>query len=468
MEGQLKGGRYEIEKEIGSGGMGIVYRARDTRLKCSVALKEIRSEHLNDTQYRRRLAQEAHAAAAISHPGIARAYDFVDTDQESFIVYEFVEGMTLRDLLARKRFATEEILDVGIKVADALAAAHAQGFIHRDLKPENLMLTPSGEGTSRVKILDFGLAKRHKLLSLPQAGSGAEAETGSITTPSMVLIGTINYMSPEQLGDTRKEPVDGRTDLYALGLILYEMATGINPFRGETVTSTITNIVTREAPSIQERNSISPPELDQVVRKCLRKRREERYQTADELVAALSDLRRKLATEESQIAKKVDEHPLPAPEPPIPRRLACSLFLLIQVGYLIMYGIAFFYLPENVYRLPIVLRAQAWASLVIISLSVLCAAAAVRLYFLSAVAFDYADLGRLFRRVFPGILVLDLGFALFPLLLFYRLGYITLLCLIALVFLPFSQRTLVYSAYGPRGGRSSAAGTASALEARRT
>jgi tRNA A-37 threonylcarbamoyl transferase component Bud32 len=468
MEEQLKGGRYKIEKEIGSGGMGVVYRARDTRLKCSVALKEIRTEHLNDAQYRRRLAQEAHAAAAISHPGIARAYDFVDSAQESFIVYEFVEGITLRDLLVRKRFTTEEILDVGIKVADALAAAHAQGFTHRDLKPENLMLTPRPDGTSRVKILDFGLAKRHRLLSLPQQDSGAETETGSITTPSMVLIGTINYMSPEQLGDTRQQPVDARSDIYALGLILYEMATGINPFRGETVTSTITNIVTREAPPIQERNAVAPPELDEIIRKCLRKRREERPQSAGELVTALSDLRRRLAAEEPSAVRKVDEHALPAPEPLIPRQLARSLFVLIQAGYLIMYGLAFFYLPENVHRLPMVLPVRTWALFVPIALSVLCAAAAVRLYLLSAVAFDYADLGRLFRRAFPGILVLDLGFALFPLLLFYKLGYVTLLCLIALVFLPFSQRTLAYSAYGPRGGRSSAAPTAGTSQARRT
>jgi serine/threonine protein kinase len=468
MEGQLKGGRYELAKEIGSGGMGVVYLAHDIRLKCNVALKEIRAEHLHDLQFRRRLAQEAHAAAAISHAGIARAVDFMDSEQESYIVYEFVEGVTLRDRLYRKRFTTEEILDLGIKVADALAAAHAEGFTHRDLKPENLMLTPRPDGTSRVKILDFGLAKRHKLLTFAPSDSGTETEAGSITTTATVLIGTINYMSPEQLGDTRKEPVDARTDLYALGLILYEMATAINPFKGETVTSTITNIVTREAPPIQERNAVSPSKLDQVIRKCLRKRRDERYQTADELVTALSDLRRRLATQEPEPVKKVDDHPLPAPEPPVPRRLACALFLLIQVGYLIMYGIAFFYLPENVDRLPMVLRAQEWAPFVPIALSLLCGAAAVRLYFLSAVAFDYADLGRLFRRVFPGVLILDLGFALFPLLLFHKLGFITLLCLIALAFLPFSQRTLVYCAYGARGGRSSAAGTASALEARRT
>jgi hypothetical protein len=133
------------------------------------------------------------------------------------------------------------------------------------------------------------------------------------------------------------------------------------------------------------------------------------------------------------------------------------LFLLIQVGYLIMYGIAFAYLPENVHRLPRFLRPEEWAWFVPVALTVLCAAAAVRLYFLAAVAFDYADMGRLFRRVFPGILILDVGFALFALLLFLRWGFITLLCLVALVFLPFSQRTLIYCAYGPRGGRSSAA-----------
>jgi len=451
MEGELKGGRYRIEHPpIGEGGMGIVYRACDTRLDCTVALKEIKPEHLHDSQFRRRFALEAKLAAGISHPNIARAIDFVDSEAESFIVYEFVEGVTLRKQLIEHRFPTEEILDIGIKIADTLSAAHEKGFIHRDLKPENIMLMLRPDGPGRVKILDFGLAKRVKLISLGEQSTTAAAETGAITCTGMAIIGTINYMSPEQI---KMQPADTRADIYALGLILYEMATGVNPFRGDQPTSTIANILNLDPPPVARYNSVSPPQLDHIARKCLRKEREARYQSAGEL---RTDLER-LQSELRGVPEKKDDRPLPAPEPPIPRRLACSLFLLIQVGYLIMYGIAFAYLPENVHRLPRFLRPEEWAWFVPVALTVLCAAAAVRLYFLAAVAFDYADMGRLFRRVFPGILILDVGFALFALLLFLRWGFITLLCLVALVFLPFSQRTLIYCAYGPRGGRSSAA-----------
>lgn len=452
MEGELKGGRYRVEHPpIGEGGMGIVYRACDTRLDCTVALKEIKPEHLHDSQFRRRFALEAKLAAGISHPNIARAIDFVDSEAESFIVYEFVEGVTLRKRLTEHRFTTEEILDIGIKIADTLSAAHEKGFIHRDLKPENIMLMPRPDGSVWVKILDFGLAKRVKLISLGEQSTTADAETGAITSTGMAIIGTINYMSPEQI---RMEPADTRTDIYALGLILYEMATGVNPFRGDQPTSTIANILNLDPPPVARYNSVSPPQLDHIVRKCLRKEREARYQSASELETELKKLQDALR---GVPERKDDGRPIPAPEPPIPRRLACSLFLLIQVGYLIMYGIAFAYLPENVHRLPRFLRPEEWAWFVPVALTVLCAAAAVRLYFLAAVAFDYADMGRLFRRVFPGILILDVGFALFALLLFLRWGFITLLCLVALVFLPFSQRTLIYCAYGPRGGRSSAA-----------
>jgi serine/threonine protein kinase len=452
MEGELKGGRYRIEHPpIGEGGMGVVYRARDTRLDCMVALKEIKPEHLRDSQFRRRFALEAKLAAGISHPNIARAIDFVDSEAESFIVYEFVEGVTLRKRLTEHRFTTEEILDIGIKIADTLSAAHEKGFIHRDLKPENIMLMLRPDGPGRVKILDFGLAKRVKLISLGEQSTTADTDAGAITSAGMALIGTINYMSPEQI---KMQPVDTRTDIYALGLILYEMATGVNPFRGDQPTSTIANILNLQPPPVAQYNSVSPPQLDSVVRKCMRKAREDRYQSASELRTELKKLQDALR---GIPERKDDDRPIPAPEAPIPRRLACSLFLLIQVGYLIMYGIAFAYLPENVHRLPRFLRPEEWAWFVPVALTVLCAAAAVRLYFLAAVAFDYADMGRLFRRVFPGILILDVGFALFALLLFLRWGFITLLCLVALVFLPFSQRTLVYCAYGPRGGRSSAA-----------
>ena len=455
MSTELKSGRYRIEKTLDEGGMGIVHRAFDTHLNCRVALKQIKPEHLHDPQFRRRLALEAHAAAAISHPGVARAQDFVDDGTEVFVVYEFVEGMNLRKRLGEHRFTTLEILDVGIKLADAMAAAHEEGFIHRDLKPENIMLTPRPEGPDRVKILDFGLAKRTGVVQLPPGATTAGVQGGSITGTGMVIIGTIDYMSPEQV---RMEAADHRADLYALGLILYEMATCTNPFRGGEPTSTIANILTREAPPLSELNPLSPSGLDHVVRKCLRKNRDERYQSAKELLVDLTSLRQEM----TQPRPADPTPPEPQPPPPIPRRLALALFTLIQVGYLIMYGLGFYFLPENAHRLPMVIPGRFIPEIVAMTLIMLCGGATVRLYLLAAVGFDYEDLGRLFRRIFALVLVLDLAWAISPLLLFHKLGYIVLLGAPALAFLPFSQRTLVYIAYRRRGGRSSAAKAPSA------
>ena len=162
MPGELKAGRYELTKEIGRGGMGVVYSARDARLGRRVALKMIPAELIHNTELRLRLGREARAASLLNHPGIATVFDFVDQAEESFIVYEYIEGVTLRQKLGRDRFGTERILDIGIQLAEALAAAHENGIIHRDLKPENVMVTPATERTGRVKILDFGLAKHYK------------------------------------------------------------------------------------------------------------------------------------------------------------------------------------------------------------------------------------------------------------------------------------------------------------------
>jgi serine/threonine protein kinase len=447
MDPTTKAGRYHLQEQIGGGGMGVVFRALDTRLNCRVALKEIRQEHLHDVQYRRRLAQEAHAAAAISHPGIARAFDFIDDGSEAFVVYEFVEGVTLRQRLNETRLTTEEILDIAIKTADALAAAHEQGFIHRDLKPENIMLTPRPDGSVRVKILDFGLTKRVQFAGLAQDGATTAAEAGGITTTGMMIIGTVDYMSPEQL---RMEKVDHRADLYSLGLVLYEMATGVNPFRGGDPSSTIAHILTHDPPALGERNPVAPAELDRIVRKCLRKKREERYQSAQDLVVDLTNLRRDLA------------HPPPTsasvsitpPETPltIPRGLARALFLVIQAGYLVMYGVTAQYLPNHLDRL----RVFASSGLIPPVVPLLCiVGAAFRLYFLSAVGFDYSDSGRLYQRVFPVALILDLIWAASPLLLFTELGWLAWLCVVGLAYLPFSQRSLLYSAYAPRGGKTS-------------
>ncbi len=437
MEGTVKAGRYKIERQIGRGGMGLVYRARDLRLSRTVALKMVPPEILKDANLLRRLAREALAASAINHPGIATVFDYEELADASFIVYEYVEGATLRQRLHERRFTVNEIVDIGIQLADALSEAHARGIIHRDLKPENIMLTPVPDGPARVKILDFGVAK----LTQPiRSLNDAQTEDQPLTTAGGLLIGTVNYMSPEQLS---AQPVDSRSDIYALGLVLYEMAAGTNPFVGDTPASTIANILTREAPPLGECNPVAPPELDRVIRRCLQKRREERFQSARELMAGLSSVR---------------SHPEPlgprSPEPPfmISRGLARGLFLLIQLGYLAMYGIAFRFMPE-IQHLQFLSQAQAFmlpAELCIL------VGVVIRIQLFSIVSLDYAGTGRLFRRLFPLILFLDAAWAATPLLLFTKLGEFALLFVAGLGFLPFSQRLLISLAYAPSGGRSSA------------
>jgi len=287
MPSELIVGRYRVEQEVGRGAMGVVLRAYDTRLNRVVALKMLPSNTNNDSELCRRLAAEARAASTLSHPGIATVYDFVEQGGGSFIVYEFVEGRTWRKELARARFTTDEILDASAQLADALVAAHNKGIVHRDLKPENIMSVPDDYSRGRVKILDFGLAKHlHAPLSL---GEENTAETISIATNPGLLVGTVNYMAPEQL---EGQLVDARTDIYAVGLVLYEMATGANPFLGRTPPSTIANILKQEAPSLRQYIATAPAELDRILQKCLRKRAEERYQSARELLADLRNLRR--------------------------------------------------------------------------------------------------------------------------------------------------------------------------------
>jgi len=284
---ELVDDRYKVEQEVGRGGMGVVLRAYDTRLNRAVALKMLPSNTTHDSELCRRLAAEARAASALSHPCIATVYDFVEQGERSFIVYEFVEGRTWRNELARARFTTDEILDASAQLADALAAAHSHGIVHRDLKPENIMSVSDDYSRGRAKLLKIGLAK-HLHAALPLGEENA-AETVAMATSAGLLVGTVNYMAPEQL---EGQSVDARPDIYALGLVLYEMATGANPFLGRTPSSTIANILKQEAPSLRLHIPTAPAELDRVLQKCLRKRPEERYQSARELLADLRNLRR--------------------------------------------------------------------------------------------------------------------------------------------------------------------------------
>jgi hypothetical protein len=214
-------------------------------------------------------------------------YDFVELGDDSFIVYEYVEGRTLRQEVTQASFSPDEVCDVGAQLADALVAAHVHGIVHRDLKPENIMLVADDYSRGRVKILDFGLAKcRRDPLS---AAAENASETVSMGTAPGLLVGTVNYMSPEQL---EERPVDARADIYALGLVLYEMVTAMNPFVGRTPSSTIANILTKLAPPVRQSRPAATAELDRILQKCLRKRPEERYQSARELLVDLRNLRR--------------------------------------------------------------------------------------------------------------------------------------------------------------------------------
>jgi len=273
-------GPYEILGAIGAGGMGEVYRARDTRLNRTVAIK-ILPEHLSSDPVRRaRFEREARTISGLSHPNICALFDIGDRDGIQYVVLEYLEGKTLADRLARGSVPIGEVLKIGAEVAAALETAHASGIVHRDLKPANVILTKSG-----AKLLDFGLAK-------PGAGptSGA-ADTVTLTeslTEEGFIVGTFQYMAPEQL---EGKEADGRTDIFALGALLYEMATGRSAFEGESRASIIASVMNSDPQPISKLQPLSPPALDRLVQCCLAKNPSERWQTAHDVGLQLQWIR---------------------------------------------------------------------------------------------------------------------------------------------------------------------------------
>ena len=279
-------GRYEIRSQLGAGGMGEVYFARDTRLGRPVALKLLSAEFTTNKDRLRRFEQEARATSALNHPNIITIHEIGQADTTHYIATEFIDGVTLRQHMARTRMKITEVLDVAIQVAAALTAAHAAGIVHRDIKPENIMLRTD----SYVKVLDFGLAKLTENLHPQFAGPEASTATNIDTDPG-AIIGTIVYMSPEQL---RGQMVDGRTDIWSLGVVIYEMLTGHVPFEGSTKSDVIVSILEREPPPLTRYASGVHTELQRIVAKALRKDKEERYQTAKELLVDLRNLKQDL------------------------------------------------------------------------------------------------------------------------------------------------------------------------------
>ncbi len=277
---------FRVEGLLGEGGMGLVYRGYDTRLHRPVAVKLLSSELTSDPERKQRLLQEARAAARISHPAIAQIFYADEDGGVTFVVMELVEGKTVRALIQNRELDLLGALDVALQVAEGLAKAHEQGIVHRDIKPANVMLTPD----SHVKILDFGLAK---LLDASGAQGPAGTErldpTRIAQTRSSVVMGTPAYMSPEQV---RGVPVDGRADIFSLGVLLFEMATGQSPFRRENFMDSLHAVAFDETPPMNSLRAHVPEELQRIVSRCLRKRPEDRYPNARLLAADLRRLRR--------------------------------------------------------------------------------------------------------------------------------------------------------------------------------
>jgi serine/threonine protein kinase len=252
---------YELVEEIGKGGMGVVYRARDTRLDRFVAIKLLPPEQMANPDRKRRFVQEAKAASALNHPNIVTIHEIDADDGADFIVMEHVDGSPLNRLIPEHGLAVAQTLTYAVQIADALAAAHTAGIVHRDIKPGNIMVTPAG----RVKVLDFGLAKL-----LEQTGSEDATITAEAATRAGTIVGTVAYASPEQI---EAKPVDARTDVFSFGAVLYEMLTGRRPFQGESQLSTMAAVLRDRPEPLTASRADVPREVSRILERCLEKNR---------------------------------------------------------------------------------------------------------------------------------------------------------------------------------------------------
>jgi len=323
MDGQTIS-HYRVIRTLGSGGMGVVYEAEDLDLDRRVALKVLPSELALDEGRRQRFTREAKAVAALNHPNIVTVFAVEEFKGQHFITMEMVEGRTLLAIIPRKGLPLGETLKLAVQLADALSAAHERGITHRDIKPANIMVSPAG----RVKVLDFGLAK------LREDGQGDKSTTATGAAPATGegrIVGTVAYMSPEQ---AQAAPTDYRSDIFSLGIVLYEMATGARPFVGDTNVAVLASIV-KDAPKLaSDVNAEVPIELARIIRRCLQKDRERRYQSAKDLRNELAELK-----EESASGELVRARAVPATGPVRRRGLLISGALIVAMAA-VVFGLA--------------------------------------------------------------------------------------------------------------------------------
>jgi len=414
--------RYDLLDKLGSGGMGIVYKARDRETGEVLALKVLKSTLTEDPALMERFRNELRLARRITHHNVCRIYDFNRVDDSAFISMEFVDGNSLRELLNRPgRLEVPQVLDIARQICAGLREAHIQGIVHRDLKPENVMLDRLG----CVKLMDFGIAR--------------SLDTCSTATGS--FLGTPAYMAPEQ---AEGKPADRRSDIYSLGLVLYEMSTGQAAFSGDTPLAVALKQIRESPPSPRNLQPGLPAQVEYVILKCLCKDPEKRFQAVEEVEAALAEG-----------ATSDERQQLP---PPVPAPFATDLvlFSLIQLLYVGLYLAAL----AKLERIDILTErfspGWGWPMVVVVTVSAL-VGLAIRIYFLTAVAFHYPGLWENFSRIFILILVLDELWAMSPFLLAHRIGFgLAFAATVPLLFLPFSQRTLIslYFRKGPADWRS--------------